>query len=486
MSDRYDVVVIGAGPAGYVAALRCAQLGLQTACVDAWVNAEGKPALGGTCLNAGCIPSKSLLESSECFVQAQRDLHDHGIDVDGVALDLERMQQRKQRVVRELTQGIEQLFKAGRIDWVQGRGQLLAGKRVRVTDAAGQTRELAADNVILAPGSVPVQLEQLPVDDAVVVDSSGALEFDRVPQRLGVIGAGAIGLELGSVWRRLGSESVTVLEAQDEFLAMVDRQVAREAQRLFTGQGLDIQLGCRVVDSRPAGDGNDGIEVDYQNAGGKQTAVFDKVIVAVGRRPNTETIAADEATLLLDEWGLIHVDDQCCTNLPGVYAIGDAVRGPMLAHKGSEEGVMVAELIAGKVAHMRYDTVPSVIYTLPEIAWVGQTEQALKAADVDYRVGVFPFAASGRARATGQSDGFIKLLADNGTDRILGAHMIGPHCSELIAEAVIAMQLGGSAEDLALTTFAHPSLSESLHEAALAVDGRALHIAQRRRPGSNR
>jgi dihydrolipoamide dehydrogenase len=479
MSEHYDVVVIGAGPAGYVAALRCAQLGMQIACVDAWVNGDGKPALGGTCLNVGCIPSKSLLESSEYFVQARRDLHDHGIDISGATLDLARMQQRKQRVVRELTQGIEQLFKASRIDWVQGTGQLLAGKRVRVTDANGDARELAADNVILAPGSVPLRLEQLAMDGDAVVDSSGALEFDRVPRRLGVIGAGAIGLELGSVWRRLGSESVTVLEAQDEFLSMVDRQVAREAQRLFAGQGLDIQLGCRVVDSRAV---DDGVEVEYQNADGHQTAVFDKLIVAVGRRPNTETLAADEATLLLDEWGLIHVDDQCRTNLPGVYAIGDAVRGPMLAHKGSEEGVMVAELIAGKAAGMRYDTVPSVIYTLPEIAWVGQTEQALKAADVDYRVGVFPFAASGRARATGQTDGFIKLLADSGTDRILGAHMIGPHCSELISEAVIAMELGGSAEDLALTTFAHPSLSESLHEAALAVDGRALHIAQRRRP----
>ncbi|MGW8310363.1 MAG: dihydrolipoyl dehydrogenase [Thiogranum sp.] len=479
MSEHYDVVVIGGGPAGYVAALRCAQLGLQTACVDAWVNGDGRPALGGTCLNVGCIPSKSLLESSEYFVQAQHDLLDHGIDISGVALDLPRMQQRKQRVVRELTQGIEQLFKASRIDWVQGRGQLLAGKRVRVSAANGDSRELAADSIVLAPGSVPAQLEQLAVDGDAVVDSSGALEFDRVPRRLGVIGAGAIGLELGSVWRRLGSERVTVLEAQDEFLAMVDRQVAREAQRLFARQGLDIQLGCRVVDSRA---GNDGVEVEYQNADGKRTAVFDKVIVAVGRRPNTETIAADEATLLLDEWGLIHVDDRCCTNLPGVYAIGDAVRGPMLAHKGSEEGVMVAELIAGKAARMRYDTVPSVIYTLPEIAWVGQTEQALKAADVDYRVGVFPFAASGRARATGQTDGFIKLLADSATDRILGTHMIGPHCSELIAEAVITMELGGSAEDLALTTFAHPSLSESLHEAALAVEGRALHIAQRRRP----
>ena len=483
MSDHYDVVVIGAGPAGYVAAIRCAQLGFRTACVDDWVNPQGKPVLGGTCLNVGCIPSKALLESSERFAQARDQLGEHGIGIGDVSLDLERMQTRKRRVVGDLTQGIEQLFKANGITWVQGRGRLLAGKRVQITPAGGETREVSAEHVILAPGSVPVQLDRIPLDNQLIVDSSGALEFDQVPRRLGIIGAGVIGLELGSMWRRLGSETVMLLEAQEQFLSIADEQVARESYRVFTRQGLDIQLGSRVTGSER---NNGGVEVRYQNSGGDHVVEFDRVIVAVGRRPNTEGIAADEATLLLDEWGVVHVDDQCRTNLPGVYAIGDAVRGPMLAHKGSEEGVMVAELIAGQAAQMRYDTVPSVIYTFPEVAWVGQTEQALRAAGVDYRAGVFPFVASGRARAMGESDGFIKLLADTQTDRILGAHMVGPHCSELIAEAVIAMQLGGTAEDIALTTFAHPSLSESFHEAALAVHSRALHVVQKRRPGRSK
>jgi dihydrolipoamide dehydrogenase len=354
---------------------------------------------------------------------------------------------------------------------------------VQITPAGGETREVSGEHVILAPGSVPVQLDRIPLDNQLIVDSSGALEFDQVPRRLGIIGAGVIGLELGSMWRRLGSETVMLLEAQDQFLSIADEQVARESYRVFTRQGLDIQLGSRVTGSER---NNGGVEVHYQNSAGDHVVEFDRVIVAVGRRPNTEGIAADEATLLLDEWGVVHVDDQCRTNLPGVYAIGDAVRGPMLAHKGSEEGVMVAELIAGQAAQMRYDTVPSVIYTFPEVAWVGQTEQALRAAGVDYRAGVFPFVASGRARAMGESDGFIKLLADTQTDRILGAHMVGPHCSELIAEAVIAMQLGGTAEDIALTTFAHPSLSESFHEAALAVHSRALHVVQKRRPGRSK
>jgi dihydrolipoamide dehydrogenase len=482
MSDQYDVVVIGAGPAGYVAAIRCAQLGFRTACVDEWVNPQGQAVLGGTCLNVGCIPSKALLESSERFVQARDELAGHGIETGAPGLDLGKMHARKQRVVRELTQGIEQLFRANGIIWVQGRGQLQAGKRVQITCASGENREIEAENIILAPGSTPVRLDQIPQDDRLVVDSTGALEFGEVPRRLGIIGAGVIGLELGSLWNRLGSESVTLLEAQEQFLAIADEQVAREAYRVYTRQGLDIQLGSRVTGSDVRADN---VEIRYQNGTGDHAVEFDRVIVAVGRRPNTEGFAADEATLLLDEWGLIHVDDQCRTNLPGVYAIGDAVRGPMLAHKGSEEGVMVAELIAGQAAQMRYDTVPSVIYTFPEVAWVGQTEQALRSANAAYRVGVFPFAASGRARASGETDGFIKVLADSNTDRILGAHMIGPHCSELIAEAVIAMQLGGTAEDIALTPFAHPSLSESFHEAALAVHARALHAVQKRasRPG---
>jgi len=479
MSDNYEVIVVGAGPAGYVAAIRCAQLGLHTACVDQWLDSDGKPALGGTCLNVGCIPSKALLESSERYQQAQQSLGDYGIDVNGVTLNLATMQNRKQRIVRELTQGIQQLFKANRIDWIQGRGQLLTDHRVNVEAASGDSRIYQAEHVILAPGSSPMQLDHVPLDNAIVVDSAGALAFDAVPGRLGIIGAGVIGLELGSVWRRLGASSVTLLEAQDRFLPMADDQVAKEALKTYKRQGLDIHLGSRVTGSRiNAGQ----VEITYQDGhDNEQVASYDRLIVAVGRRPNTDGLAADEATLLLDEWGYIHVNQHCRTNLPGVYAIGDAVRGPMLAHKGSEEGVMVAELIAGHTAQVNYEHIPSVIYTVPEVAWVGKTEQALKAADIDYRVGVFPFAASGRARATGETGGFVKLLASRQTDRILGAHLIGPHCSELVAELVVAMELGGSIEDLCMTVFAHPSLSESVHEAALDVDGRALHMVSRKR-----
>jgi len=479
MADQFDVIVIGGGPAGYVAAIRCAQLGMKTACIDKWLNSQGKPALGGTCLNVGCIPSKALLESSERYAQVQHQFSDHGVTVSGVELDLATMMARKEKIVQELTQGIEQLFKAHKVTWFQGHGQLQAGKQVRLKEVGKKkARSLNAQHVILAPGSTPVTLEHVPLQGDIVVDSSGALEFREVPKRLGIIGAGVIGLELGSVWRRLGAETVTVLEAQDSFLPIADEQVAKEALRAFTSQGLDIRLdsrvtGCKVVENI--------VELQYQDGDGDHQVEFDKLIVAVGRRPNTTGLAADEATLLLDEWCFIHANERCETNLPGVYAIGDAVRGPMLAHKGSEEGVMVAELIAGHSAQVNYNTIPSVIYTLPEVAWVGETEQALKATGVAYNSGVFPFAASGRARATGETGGFIKMLADAKTDRILGVHMIGPHCSELISEAVIAMELGASAEDVALTIFAHPTLSESFHEAALAVQGRPIHIAPRRR-----
>ncbi len=480
MTDQFDVVVIGAGPAGYVAAIRCAQLGLNTACIDQWINPQGKPVLGGTCLNVGCIPSKALLESSERFAQARHMLSDHGVRVSGVELDLGAMLARKDRIVQELTKGIEQLFKANKVCWLQGRGQLLGGKEIKLTEAGrDKPRSLTAGHVILAPGSSPLELDHVPLQGDIVVDSTGALEFQAVPERLGIIGAGVIGLELGSVWRRLGTETVTVLEAQDSFLPIADEQVAKEALRIFKRQGLDIQLNSRVTDCKVEGKS---VDIHYQNDDGDQRATFDKLIVAVGRRPNTDSLAADEATLLMDEWGFVHVDEQCRTNLPGVYAIGDAVRGPMLAHKGSEEGVMVAELIAGHSAAVNYRAVPSVIYTMPEVAWVGETEQALRAAGDAYRSGVFPFAASGRARALGETDGFIKVLADAWTDRILGVHMIGHQCGELIAEAVIAMELGASAEDIALTMFAHPTLSESFHEAALAVHDRPLHIAARRKP----
>ena len=388
MTDQFDVVVIGAGPAGYVAAIRCAQLGLNTACIDQWINPQGKPVLGGTCLNVGCIPSKALLESSERFAQAQHMLSDHGVRVSGVELDLGAMLARKDRIVQELTKGIEQLFKANKVCWLQGRGQLLGGKEIKLTEAGrDKPRSLTAGHVILAPGSSPLELDHVPLQGDIVVDSTGALEFQAVPERLGIIGAGVIGLELGSVWRRLGTETVTVLEAQDSFLPIADEQVAKEALRIFKRQGLDIQLNSRVTDCKVEGKS---VDIHYQNDDGDQRATFDKLIVAVGRRPNTDSLAADEATLLMDEWGFVHVDEQCRTNLPGVYAIGDAVRGPMLAHKGSEEGVMVAELIAGHSAAVNYRAVPSVIYTMPEVAWVGETEQALRAAGDAYRSGVFP------------------------------------------------------------------------------------------------
>ncbi len=477
MSKQYDVVVIGAGPGGYVAAIRCAQLGLKTACVDKWIGVDNRPALGGTCLNVGCIPSKALLESSAHYEDITHSFGEHGITASGVTLDLAQMMARKDKVVSDLTQGIAGLFKANGVEWHQGRGKLLPKQQVEVTAHDGKQSVLEATHVILAPGSSSVEIAAAPLAEGVIVDSSGALAFDEVPKRLGVIGAGVIGLELGSVWRRLGSE-VVLLEAQDSFLGAADEQIAKEALRQFKHQGLDIRLGARVTSCEM---GEKGVAVQYQDAEGEHAETVDKLIVAVGRRPNTEGLAADEVGLLLDEWGFIHVNEQCRTNQPSVYAIGDAVRGPMLAHKGSEEGVMVAEVIAGQKAEINYDTIPSVIYTHPEIAWAGITEQALKAAGRDYNVGTFPFAASGRARAAGDSSGMVKVIADAVTDRVLGVHIIGAHCSELIAQAVIAMEMGASSEDLAMTVFAHPTLSESIHEAALAVDGRAIHIPNRKK-----
>jgi dihydrolipoamide dehydrogenase len=475
MADNYDVVVIGAGPAGYVAAIRCAQLGLKTAVVDQWLDRHAKPVLGGTCLNAGCIPSKALLESSELFAGARHGFSAHGIGVTEPTLDLAAMMARKDKVVDELTQGIAGLFKAHGITWLAGHGKLLKNKQVEFTpngkDAAAT---LDAQHVILAAGSSPVNISAAPLQGDTIVDSSGALAFSSVPKRLGIIGAGVIGLELGSVWRRLGAE-VVLLEAQDAFLSIADGQVAAEALRQYGKQGLEIRLGARVMACKVAGKK---VDIEYQDKDGAHTTGVDKLIVAVGRRPNSEGLFSKESELLLDEWGFIHVDEQCRTNLPGVYAIGDTVRGPMLAHKGSEEGVMVAELIAGQDARVNYDTVPSVIYTLPEVAWVGKTEQALKAAGVNYRVGKFPFAASGRAKAANDTTGFIKVLADAGSDRLLGVHMIGAHCSELVSQAVLAMSFGASSEDVGMTMFAHPTLTEAFHEAALAVNGRAIHIAQ--------
>jgi dihydrolipoamide dehydrogenase len=477
MTGRFDVIVIGAGPAGYVAAIRAAQLGMKTACVDDWRSTAGEPALGGTCLNAGCIPSKALLESSGLFQRAKGELAHHGVLADGVRLDLAAMLAHKDQVVRTLTQGIAGLFKSNGITWYAGRGRLLAGHEVAVRGHDGATHTLAAGNVILATGSVPVELEVAPLAPPLVVDSSGALALDAVPKRLGVIGAGVIGLELGSVWRRLGAE-VVLLEAQDRFLALADEQIAAEALKQFTVQGLDIRLGARVLAAAPA---HGTVTVRYQDTQGEHEEAFDRLVVAVGRRPNTEGLAAPESGLLLDEWGFVHVDESCRSNLPGVYAVGDLVRGPMLAHKGMEEGAMVAELIAGRAARVNYDAVPAVIYTEPEIAWVGRTERQLKGAGARYRAGVFPFAANGRARALGTNAGLVKMLVDADSDRVRGVHIVGPQASELIAQAVLALEFGAAAEDIALTMCAHPTLSEAVHEAALAVAGRAIHVARSKR-----
>ena len=476
-TDSFDVVVIGAGPAGYVAAIRCAQLGMRTACVDRWLDGANKPSLGGTCLNVGCIPSKALLEASELFVEATH-ASVYGIRAQGVTLDLPTMMQHKEKVVSDLTGGVAQLFRAHGIVWVQGRGKLLPNRRIEVVEHGGGTRILEAQNVILATGSTPVQLGMAPLDGDRVVDSAGALSFKKVPARLGIIGAGVIGLELGSVWQRLGS-NVVLLEALPQFLSMADAQVARDALKQFTAQGLDIRLGARVLGTNVT---DQGVSVDYEDKNGKQQIICDQLIVAVGRRPCTDGLFAPETELLLDEWGFVHVDDQCRTNLPAVYAVGDVVRGPMLAHKGMEEGVMVAEIIAGRHAEVNYDIIPSVIYTVPEIAWAGKSEEALKAAGVEYRAGVFPFAANGRAKALGAAAGFVKVLSDARTDRMVGVHMVGPQCAELIALGVMAMEFGASSEDIALTMFAHPTLSESFHEAALSVLGRPLHIARPPRP----
>lgn len=477
MSEKFDVIVMGAGPGGYVAAIRCAQLGLKTACVEEWINKQGKPALGGTCLNVGCIPSKALLESSERYEEIAHHNADHGITVDNLKIDVSTMIGRKDKIVSQLTGGIEQLFKANGITWLQGRGKLLANKQVQVTSHDGASATYAADNVIIAVGSTPIELPIAKWLDTRIVDSAGALDWETVPAKLGVIGAGVIGLELGSVWRRLGAE-VVVLEAMDDFLAAADRDVAKAAQTQFKKQGLDIRLSSKVSKVEA---GENGITVTYNDPNGEQTLVVDRLIVAVGRKSNTAGAIAEDAGVQLDERGRVVVDSHLQTAVPGVYAIGDCVVGPMLAHKASEEGVVVAEQIVGQKPHINYDAIPWVIYTHPEIAWVGKTEAELKAAGIEYRVGSFPFAANGRAKAMDQADGLVKVVADANTDRILGVHIAGPLASELIGQAVIAIETECSAEDVSRMVFAHPTVSEAIHEAMLAVDGRALHAVGKKR-----
>jgi dihydrolipoamide dehydrogenase len=470
MADSFDVVVIGGGPAGYPAAIRAAQNKLSVACIDEWKNLDGTFAFGGTCLNAGCIPSKALLESSELYHRVHEEFAVHGIKATGVTLELPQMQKRKAGVVKTMTQGILALLKAAGVTPLQGHGKLLTGRRVEYTAHDGTRRELTAKNVILASGSSPLELRSAPFDGKRIVDSWGALELDAVPKRLGVIGAGVIGLELGSVWRRLGSE-VVVLEALPDFLAIADQQVAKEALRHFKKQGLDIRLGAKVTAAGVAGEA---VNVKYTDAKGEQSLTVDKLVVAIGRRPYTKDLLAAGTGVELDERGFIKVDHECRTGAEGIWAVGDVVRGPMLAHKGKEEGVMVADLISGRYGEVNYKTVPSVIYTAPEIAWVGQTEEQVKASGRPYKTGVFSFLASGRARAMEQAYGFAKIIAAQDDDEILGVHVVGPMAGELIAEAVLAMEYSASSEDLQRTIHAHPTLSEALHEAALAVDKRAI------------
>ena len=477
MKDKYQVIVIGAGPAGYHAAIRCAQLGLSTACIDKMISKDGQPTLGGTCLNWGCIPSKTLLDASYKFHELDQGMEQIGISTGKVSIDVAKMMENKEAVVKQLTGGVSALLSGNGVDILAGTGKLLANKRVLFTDHDGVESELAGDDIILAPGSVPVEIPAAPLDDNLIVDSTGALEFNAVPKTLGIIGAGVIGLELGSVWSRLGSK-VVLIEALDEFLPVADQRIARDALKILEGQGLDIKLGALVTEAKAQ---KNGVKVTYKDSDGEHQAKFDKLIVAVGRRPYTEGLLAPDSGVNLDERGFLYVNDLCSTDAPNVYAVGDVVRGPQLAHKGMEEGIMVAERIAGKKPLVNYDAVPSVVYTHPEISWVGKTEQELKAEGQEFEVGTFPFAASGRAMASGETQGLVKIIAEKSTDRILGVHILGPQASEMIAQAVISMEFSASAEDLGLTMFAHPSLSESVHEAALAVGGHAIHMVNRKK-----
>ena len=475
MSQQFDVVVIGGGPGGYVAAIRAAQLGFSTACIDEWKNDKGGPAPGGTCTNVGCIPSKALLQSSEHFEHAGHSFADHGIGLDNLSIDVAKMLGRKDTVVKQNNDGILYLFKKNKVTFFHGRGSFVkaaeGGYEIAVTGATSES--VTGKHIILATGSNARQLPGAAFDEDKILSNDGALRIGAVPKRLGVIGSGVIGLEMGSVWRRLGSE-VTVLEGLPTFLGAVDQQIAKEAHKCFVKQGLKIELGVKI-DKVTAG--KSAVTVTYANANGDAVKLeVDKLIVSIGRVPNTIGLNAEAVGLKLDERCAITVDDHCHTNLPNVWAVGDVVRGPMLAHKAEEEGVAVAERIAGQHPHVNFNTVPWVIYTSPEIAWVGQTEQQLQAEGRQYKAGTFPFMANGRARAMGDTTGMVKMLADATTDEILGVHIVGPFASELIAEAVVAMEFRASAEDIARICHAHPSLSESTKEAALAVDKRTLNF----------
>ena len=465
MPDRYDVVIIGAGPGGYVAAIHAAHLGLKTACVD------GRGSLGGTCLNIGCIPSKALLQSSEKFAEVRQGFTEHGITVGEVGLDLRAMMERKDKVVTTLTRGVEFLFRKNKVDWLRGKGRIAAPGRVAVAGADDASQEIEATSIIIASGSESTPLPGVGIDERRIVSSTGALSLDHVPDRLVVIGGGYIGLELGSVWRRLGAK-VTVVELLDHIVPNMDRDLGQALQRALARSGIEFKLGTKVVGLREA-QGGLSLEIEGPE---RQALAADTVLVSIGRRPYTEGLGLDAVGVALDEQSRIVVDDSFATNIPGIYAIGDVIRGPMLAHKAEEEGIALAERLVGQKPQVDYDAIPAVIYTWPEVASVGKTEEELKVAGVPYRTGKFPFTANPRARTNGYTEGFVKILAESETDRVLGIHIIGPDAGTLIAEATLAKEFGASAEDIARTCHAHPTLSEALKEAALAVDGRAIHI----------
>ena len=471
----YDVVVIGSGPAGYVAAIRASQLGLKTICVEESINEDGKLNLGGTCLNVGCIPSKALLDSSHRFYEANKNLAEHGIDIKDMKLNLSAMMKRKDEIVTKLTGGITGLFSANKVESISGRGKVLSKNQVEVVKSDGSLEVIDAKNIIIASGSSPIEIPAAKFGEN-IVDSTGALSFEKVPKSLGIVGAGIIGLELGSVWSRLGSE-VTLIEAMDTFLPMADPDIAKDSMKEFKKQGLDIKLNSKLTAAKEL---KNSVKVTYNDSGNDVEAEFDKLIVAVGRKPNSSNVLSEKLDIKLNN-GFIEVDKFCQTSVDSIWAIGDVVRGPMLAHKGSEEGIMVAERIAEKHAEVNYDLVPSVIYSHPEIAWVGKNETELKSEKIEYKVGKFPFAASGRALAVDQSVGFVKVLSDTKTDTILGVHVFGPAAAEIVQQALISMEFSASAEDIALTMFSHPTVSEAFHEAALASNNQAIHIGNKSR-----
>ena len=471
----YDVVVIGSGPAGYVAAIRASQLGLKTLCVEELIDDSGKPSLGGTCLNVGCIPSKALLDSSHRYYEANKKLSEHGININSLKLDIAAMMKRKDDIVEKLTGGITGLFSANKVESMIGRGSVISQNIVKVTKGDGSSEEVEAKNIIIATGSSPIEIPAAKFGKK-IVDSTGALSFDEVPKSLGIVGAGIIGLELGSVWSRLGSK-VTVIEALDTFLPMTDPDISRETFKEFKNQGLDIKLNSKLTSSKEL---KDSVKVIYDQDENEVEDEFDKLIVAVGRKPNSSEILPKELNIKIEN-GFIEVNQHCQTSIKNIWAIGDVVRGPMLAHKGSEEGIMVAERIAEKHAEVNYDLVPSVIYSHPEIAWVGKNETELKDENIQYKIGKFPFAASGRALAVDQSKGFVKVLSDVKTDTILGVHVFGPAAAEIVQQALISMEFGASSEDISLTMFSHPTVSEAFHEAALASNNQAIHIGNKSR-----